>query len=71
MLSGQGAKAAASARLVAAFLPRMCTDGVCPAWRPGGTVDLHNVVMARCVVGLPDVDVALLDRRFPTILGVS
>ncbi|CAM9206863.1 unnamed protein product [Hapterophycus canaliculatus] len=50
MLSGQGADTAASARLVAAFLPRMCMDdGVCPAWRPGGTVDLHDVVMSRSV----------------------
>lgn len=49
MLSGQGAKAAASARLVAAFLPRMCKDGVCPAWRPGGAVDIHDVVMSRYV----------------------
>lgn len=47
VLSGQGAKAAASARLVAAFLPRMCMDGVCPAWRPGGAVDIHDVVMSR------------------------
>lgn len=47
VLSGQGAKAAANARLVAAFLPRMCTDGVCPAWRPGGTVDVHDIVMSR------------------------
>lgn len=47
VLSGQGAKAAASARLVAAFLPRMCMDGVCPAWRPSGTADIHDVVMSR------------------------
>lgn len=48
MLSGQAAKAAASVRLVAAFLPRMCKDGVCPAWRPGGKIEVHDVVMSRC-----------------------
>lgn len=48
MLSGPGAKAAASAHLVAAYLPRMCTDeGICPAWRPAGATVLHDVIMSR------------------------
>lgn len=48
MLSGPGAKAAAGASLVAAYLPRMCSkDGLCPAWRPGGSVNLHDVTMSR------------------------
>ncbi|CAM9407460.1 unnamed protein product, partial [Discosporangium mesarthrocarpum] len=46
VLSGEGAKAAAEARILWAYLPQMCQDKVCHQWTPRGSTRLHKVVIS-------------------------